>query len=434
MNTTLQAGVYRANITPPIGISMAGSLSATYATKICGQLYAAAAVFDDGEQEVAIVSVDVCWIDEANVKGIIEKVCAKSAIKPENIIITVTQTHTAPAIGPLMDLYPIDQNYLEVFKSQVATAILSAWERKRPVRVAVGKASNPHHCFNRRMVSPEGYIVANFISGWDFAGYTPEGPIDPEIVAVRLENMDGSPLAFLVHFTNHVNAQGGAVIGPDFTGEMHDALCAVYGSDIVTLSLPGAAGNINWINTGASERWTPDLYKKIGHSLAGSVLEINGTMQYLENNALHTETRILSIPERPFCEYDIKADFTFGDPNSLDAKAFLSTYRYAQKKYGDRPLASFDIELKLLKIGGEIAIVTNPCELFVEFGLEIKRRSPYTYTVPVDLTNGMGGYAPTKEAFAAGGYEVRKLPHASYLDHSAGGRIVAASLEMLHKA
>jgi hypothetical protein len=64
-------------------------------------------------------------------------------------------------------------------------------------------------------------------------------------------------------------------------------------------------------------------------------------------------------------------------------------------------------EVQAIRIGG-IALVGLPGEFFVEFGLEIKKRSPaalFEKTFVVGLANGSVGYVPTKEAFAQGGYE-----------------------------
>jgi hypothetical protein len=87
----------------------------------------------------------------------------------------------------------------------------------------------------------------------------------------------------------------------------------------------------------------------------------------------------------------------------------------------------------MLRFGSQVAITTNPCELFCEFGLAIKSGSPVKYTLVSELTNGAMGYVPTRQAFEEGGYEIRKLPGNSFLAMDAGGRIVDATLEMLEE-
>jgi hypothetical protein len=51
------------------------------------------------------------------------------------------------------------------------------------------------------------------------------------------------------------------------------------------------------------------------------------------------------------------------------------------------------------------AIAGFPGEIFVEFGLEVKKHSPFKVTVAAELTNGSFGYIPVREAFEQGGYE-----------------------------
>src|SRR5690606_19687374 len=65
---------------------------------------------------------------------------------------------------------------------------------------------------------------------------------------------------------------------------------------------------------------------------------------------------------------------------------------HLQETFGDQP---FDIlPVHALRIG-ELAIVTQSCELYCQFGLDIKHRSPVSNTIVVGLTDGLNGYCPT---------------------------------------
>ena len=67
-----------------------------------------------------------------------------------------------------------------------------------------------------------------------------------------------------------------------------------------------------------------------------------------------------------------------------------------------RPIPYYDIELHVIRLG-DIAICTNPFELFTDFGVQIKARSRALETFVIQLT-GQGGYVPTEKAVRSGGY------------------------------
>src|SRR5690606_14656688 len=60
--------------------------------------------------------------------------------------------------------------------------------------------------------------------------------------------------------------------------------------------------------------------------------------------------------------------------------------------------------IQALRIG-DLAIAAIPAEVFVEIGLEIKKKSPFKSTFSISLANGYNGYLPTPEQHKLGGYE-----------------------------
>ena len=79
---------------------------------------------------------------------------------------------------------------------------------------------------------------------------------------------------------------------------------------------------------------------------------------------------------------------------------------------------------------GRLAIVSNPCEVFAEVGLDIKRRSPLQPVFTISLANGYNGYLPSPKQHALGGDETWRAT-SSYLEVDASRKMNAALLEML---
>jgi hypothetical protein len=90
-----------------------------------------------------------------------------------------------------------------------------------------------------------------------------------------------------------------------------------------------------------------------------------------------------------------------------------------------------DLPVEVQVIGiGDARIVGIQGEIFVEYGLTIQYRSPFTKCFVVELANGiLPGYAATARAYAEGGYETG----ASMLTGRSGEQLVEAAVRLLWK-
>jgi hypothetical protein len=89
------------------------------------------------------------------------------------------------------------------------------------------------------------------------------------------------------------------------------------------------------------------------------------------------------------------------------------------------------VDLQVICLGRDLAIVCLPGEVFVELGLAIKRASPCRQTMILELTNCVETfYVPTRAAFAGGGYE----PTNSTIAHGGGELLVEETIRLLQSA
>ena len=101
-----------------------------------------------------------------------------------------------------------------------------------------------------------------------------------------------------------------------------------------------------------------------------------------------------------------------------------------QRRNGTRELIE-EVEVQVIAVG-DVAFAGFPAEYFTEFGLAVKRESPFPNTFMVQLANGWHGYVPTYEAFEHGGYEAR-FAYQSRLVPEAGDRMQDAALRLLRQ-
>jgi hypothetical protein len=66
------------------------------------------------------------------------------------------------------------------------------------------------------------------------------------------------------------------------------------------------------------------------------------------------------------------------------------------------------IEFHVIRLG-DVALATNPFELYLDYGIRIKARSRAVLTFVVQLSCQHGGYLPTEKAIRGGGYSADKF-------------------------
>ena len=82
----------------------------------------------------------------------------------------------------------------------------------------------------------------------------------------------------------------------------------------------------------------------------------------------------------------------------------------------------------MLTLGGTLAFVGLPGEIFVELGTAIKQASPFAQTAVISLANGAIGYVPDRKAYAQGAYEVISARP----EEGSGELLVNAAVELLN--
>ena len=92
-----RAGAATSNITPWLGVEIEGNMTTQIATNIHDELHARCIALDDGTDKLAIVVADSCLILRETFDAAKKRVIEKTGLRPENISMSATHTHSAAA-------------------------------------------------------------------------------------------------------------------------------------------------------------------------------------------------------------------------------------------------------------------------------------------------------------------------------------------------
>lgn len=416
---------------------MAGGITDRQTTGIHDDLYVDALVLCTDDAPVALASVDIIALHNETVESIRCLVSDWTGIPGDRVLIAATHTHNAPQPGPLFtDVGKVDQAYMEQLVYKVATATTLAYQGMVPARMAVGVGSERGISFNRRLRLPDGGVVMNIWGRNEELRQrtdVQEGPFDPELGVVRVEREDGTPLACLFSYGLHNTSVGGTLVSRDWSGFTGDYLRRALQAEIPVIHFQGAQGNVNYLNyRDPNQLRGYAIAYQIAEILAGEILQVWSRLRPEAEAALDARAIVTAIADRPVTEADRAwaQEVLQGPSDSVWERQFAREVMYI----AGRPPQQVDVQTMGIRLN-ESAIVTNPAEVFAEFGLQIKARAEFRHILMATLTNGYCGYVCTPESYRLPrlemGYEPRRTAFSSRLAEDAGERMVAASLQVL---
>lgn len=440
-----KVGVAEVDITPPVGVGMGGLRCRRLSDSVRDPLLAKAVVFQDTGGTIALCECDLLWVSRETVlkaRRMIEQRCGLAA---EAVMIAATHTHTGPALSsPKIFPYFPATDYEATLPKLIADAVVKAWEARVLARIGVGTAEERRVAFNRRAAwrsqrrMPERDELMSVLKererlspvDVDSARLAQEqAAVDPTVGLLFVETAPEKPLVGILNYGTHVTTVGGPTfLSADFPAILAEKLRDTYGPEFHSIFVSGPAGDVNVfdsINPLGLQGF--EMAVHVASVLAEDVLDLKQNLEWHEQGTVGCAARNLTVLRRQPTREQVEAakdvircHTDCDDKFVWHAHETLALLELSQK---------CEIEVQVLQVG-QTAFVGLPGEIFHEFGLEIKRRSPFPYTFVVELANGYCGYVPTEESFAQGGYEVI-LSGGSFLAPEAGQRMTDAAGELL---
>ena len=90
----------------------------------------------------------------------------------------------------------------------------------------------------------------------------------------------------------------------------------------------------------------------------------------------------------------------------------------------------FEAEVHIIRFG-DIAIATNPFELFLDYGNQIRARSKAKQTFLIQLCGGADGYLPTEKAEKGSHYSA--YVSGGYTGHEGGDILVRETIRRINE-
>ncbi|MDF1843195.1 MAG: neutral/alkaline non-lysosomal ceramidase N-terminal domain-containing protein, partial [Rubripirellula sp.] len=94
----LMAGAAVVDVTPnQLPVLINGGMLTRSANEIKTRINARAIVLSDGKTEIGLVVVDSCMVPQVLLDDAKHRAAARTKLRPENIMVSATHTHTAPS-------------------------------------------------------------------------------------------------------------------------------------------------------------------------------------------------------------------------------------------------------------------------------------------------------------------------------------------------
>ena len=253
-------------------------------------------------------------------------------------------------------------------------------------------------------------------------------------------------------------------VSPDFWGETKMLLRKHFGEDLFLLPLCSAAGDqcpvdlVRWVepesdvhdpnltrNNPPKRKADPSMFdlagmRKVGRRIAREIIDVyeEGLDEAQEDVEFVHQVRMMQLlvrrttlsevadAKKAIREYlrDKEGDVDYNDVAKLQVHLGILR-RFELQEVMD----VLDTEVHIIRMG-TVAFATNPFELFLDYGNQMKARSAAEQTFLVQLANGGEGYLPTEKAEKGGHYSA--FISSGIVGHVGGEQLVRETLKNIN--
>lgn len=438
----LLAGWASADITPDRPVALAGQFYTRVSKSVHDPITATVLALEsrgNSAGQAVMVACDLVAITPELEQALRQR--AKERLRDfdsARLFLNATHTHTAPETRDGRYEIPAGvmtaAEYRAFAVERIAPAVAEAWNSRKPggVSWALGQAVTGH---NRRVVYADG--TARMYGKTDRADFRRvEGYEDHGVELLYLWDAGNKLTGVVVNIACPSQVlEGQSYISADFWHDVRKLMRERHAENPLVLPMVSAAGDQSphlLFRRRAEERLrerlglteTEEIARRIvdavDYALPAARRDIRPSVPFVH------QVEDLGLPVRAISAAEAEA--AQQDYERLTKLPASDRTRYVQmnraKDVMDRYQRQMSepyhqITMHAIRLG-DIAIVTNPFELYLDFGIQMKARSRAEQTFVVQLAGG-GSYLPTAQAMAGGHYGTEA---ASNLVGPEGGQIL----------
>ncbi|HPS52435.1 MAG TPA: hypothetical protein PLK08_02685 [Phycisphaerae bacterium] len=446
MKNIFKIGWSEVDITPCGEVELFGQYYRRLSRGVHSRIGATAMAIDGGNGQCTLmISIDVVnfsgkFFDEfrENLKNKLPE------LDTSKLIMNAIHTHSAPQVDSGKCWWEKSDSrmlsYHDFVIRQLCEAAAIAWNTRQPAGIAsTFDFATVGHC-RRAVYSNKTAEMYGDTSRADFIGM--EGGEDSTIELLFAFDGNSKPTGVIVNVACPSQIMEATyLISSDYMGKVRQLLKEKFGPDFHVLCQISAAGcqsPRDMSRTRDDEFWGERGVDVIGRRVFDAVMrgyqKIAGQINF-KPELVHN-VKELELPRRraSYVDYTMAAedverlekiqpeqeafvDFCAdvkvneekaGRPGPYDSKlhhfVLIKNAQAVMDRYNEQHITpDYKMELHTVKLG-DVVFVTNPFELFLDYGLQMKARSKARQTFVVQLACGSGAYLPTERAEQLGGY------------------------------
>ncbi len=415
---SLQIGFGKVDITPRVGVEMAGFGPYLHrvATDVRDPLYARAVAFEANGKTVVVVSCDIIGITSNITRQARQLTQDAIGLPNDAMMVHCTHTHSGPATASSCGWGEPDAPYLELLPRRIAAASIQAVQNLQKAELFHAQVPCEGIGYNRLYdtVSDE---TAALTEGWR--------PAKPELTdttchVFRVEAA-GRVIGFFSYFGCHpvVCASMTTLLHGDYAGVATNMIEHDY-PGAVGLFLQGAQGDVNTCVVHQPQEGAMHALDIVASRYARAVREGLGTAEPLAANHVAYTAKEVTFSRQPWSLSELRTqlaeqeqtlhavDATDDDMEIRMAMVYTAALRrMIAKKERNESLVP-DTTVQGFRVG-PVSLLAAPFEIFQAIKKDICHQATAPIPLVMSFTNSDMGYAVDRTS-ATTNYEGKRVP------------------------